>query len=177
MYPLYITSLPSVVNTPLGTLQCKARCHKALSFWFQYYLQMGYMETGVLQCLKTPFLHLIIWWPLSDTYPLFFPTTQMCLFLTINIVGLSLIYNLHWKFHIFSIIKSASWGWAFHSLPSNCFPPHQMLNTYKALLCPSMEYASCVGGGAPLTVLFWIKSSLRLFVSSTTLLLLAVFNL
>lgn len=81
-------------------------------------------------------------------YPIKWETIKRVYVSTRNILGLPLT-NFYWKCHISSIAKSVSakLGILYH--PSQYFPPSQMLQMYKGLVCTCMEYASHVGGLHP----------------------------
>ena len=95
---------------------------------------------------KTQFLH----YQLDTTFQITILSSSMplnCLLLlrTLNIIGLSFTYNLNWKLHISSLVKTASMMLGVLSCLRQFYSPPQLLTLYKDLIHPCMEYASRVG--------------------------------
>ena len=70
---------------------------------------------------------------------------------SINILGINVTSNLSWQSHISTIAKSASKKLGILFRCRRYFSPEQLLQLYKGLIRPCMEYCSHVWGNSPCT--------------------------
>ena len=81
--------------------------------------------------------------------PVFMNDCELDISSSFTQLGLSISFNLTWKYHIHSIAKHASQKLGFLSRARGYFSPTQLLTIYKFQIRPSLEYCSHIWGGAP----------------------------
>ena len=99
---------------------------------------------------KTQFLPISLSTTPSD-YNITFENSSLDPLESINILGINVTSNLSWKSHIASIAKSASKKLGILFRCRHYFSSEQLLQLYKGLIRPCMEYCSHVWGNSPCT--------------------------